>query len=373
MIIAVNTIVPTYSNRPEIAEFIKECFLRIISQQPGNTFVIISDRQDHPFSHFENVITKKTSPKRNNLIQWQLWLNLKIPIILKKYKADVFFSHAAISFRAVHAKQYLLAGDLLFLLYPSAIKKRDVAFYKKFFLKSMKKADKVFALSEFCRGKILKHTGISIDKIIIVYPGITPGAINVTYEEREKIKGSYAKGHEYFVYNGIIGEHHNLLNLLKAFSAFKKRQKSSMQLILQGNTGLNYEVFKEKLRLFKFKEDVNVITGLRIDEQQKIIGAAYAFIDVPLSDGFATGCLKAMQLAVPVITSTSGAMPEICADAALYADPEDFQAIALQMMQLFKDENLKQKLIDKGIEHTKKFNWDFAAKLIEDTIKKDVS
>ncbi|HVZ95845.1 MAG TPA: glycosyltransferase family 1 protein [Chitinophagaceae bacterium] len=364
MIIAVNTIVATHNNREENAAFINESFERIITQQPNHTFIIISDKKDHPLSLFKNVVTEITLPKRNNLLQWHVWLNFKIPAILKKYKAGVFFSCAAISFRSVNARQQVFFGDLSFLLQPSLVTKKDIAFHKRFFLKSVKKADKVFAVSEFCSDHILRYSGISSAKMTMAYPGITPDAISISHEERERIKTVYAGGHEYFVYSGIIDEQGNLLNLLKAFSAFKKRQKSNMQLLLAGREGLRYENFKEKLRLFKFKEDVKVLTGLSSDEEKKLISAAYTFISVPLSDCFATQCLRAMQLFVPVITSSSGAMPEICGDAALYANPEDFQAIALQMMHLFKDENLRKKLIEKGKARTQKFDWNITAKLI---------
>jgi glycosyltransferase involved in cell wall biosynthesis len=59
-------------------------------------------------------------------------------------------------------------------------------------------------------------------------------------------------GNEYFIYSGEIGTHKNLLNLLKAFSAFKKRQKSNMQLLIAGKClDGNTKIFLKALRLFK--------------------------------------------------------------------------------------------------------------------------
>ena len=73
-----------------------------------------------------------------------------------------------------------------------------------------------------------------------------------------------------------------------------------------------------------------------------------------LLEGFGTQVLQAMKSGVPVITSPESAMSEICGDAALYADPENFKDIAVKMMLIFKDENLRKTLIDKGTINARK-------------------
>ena len=83
------------------------------------------------------------------------------------------------------------------------------------------------------------------------------------------MKGKYADGNEYFIYTGEIGSNKNLLNLLKAFSAFKKRQKSNMQLLIAGKPGWKYEEFLENLRLFRFKEEVKLLEYLPLPEARK--------------------------------------------------------------------------------------------------------
>jgi glycosyltransferase involved in cell wall biosynthesis len=48
----------------------------------------------------------------------------------------------------------------------------------------------------------------------------------------------------------------------------------------------------------------------------------------------------------------------------LYADTKNFKEIAVKMMQLFKDENLRKELIKKGKIQAEKFNWDITSDLI---------
>ena len=363
MVIAVNTIIATVFDQDENAAFITETFSRIIPAQPQHTFIIISEKKDNLFSSLKNVKSEIISSKKN-LIQWYWWFNFTIPALLKKHRADLFFSYASISFSSVKALQYLLVSDLSFLDQPASIPPGDHSFYKKFLLKSMRKADKILTVSGFCRAAILNYAAINSDTIEIVYTGIPENISVPGYAEKELIKTNYAGNHEYFLYSGLIDERENLLNLLRAFSIFKKRQKSNMQLIIAGKQGPGYDRFLNQLRLYKFKEDVKILTGLSKEEKERITAAAYAFVYVGRFNCFSTECLLAMRLSVPVITSNTGAMHEICTDAALYVNPENFEEIALQMMLLFKDESLRRKLMEKGINQVKKFNWDVAAKSI---------
>jgi len=48
-----------------------------------------------------------------------------------------------------------------------------------------------------------------------------------------------------------------------------------------------------------------------------------------------------MQSGVPVITSDTSSMPEVGGNAALYASPDDPDAIAKQMLHLYKNEIAK--------------------------------
>ena len=68
------------------------------------------------------------------------------------------------------------------------------------------------------------------------------------------------------------------------------------------------------------------------------------------------------------ITSKTSSLPEIGGGAALYADPIDADAIAKQMLLLYKDESLRSKLITEGIAQAAKFSWDKTSDLMWQSI-----
>jgi len=143
-----------------------------------------------------------------------------------------------------------------------------------------------------------------------------------------------------------------------------------MQLLIAGKPGWKSKEFFESLSLFMFKNEVKILKDPSTEERITITAAAYAVVNPSPFGGFTTEPLEAIKCGVPVIASAKGAMSEIFGDSALYADTENFKEVAVRMMQLFRDENLRNDLIAKGRIRAEKFNWDVTAKLLWENIEK---
>ena len=160
------------------------------------------------------------------------------------------------------------------------------------------------------------------------------------------------------------------MNLLKAFSVFKKRQQTNMKLVLTGRLAWKYETFTKSLKSYKYRNDV-VMTGYMEEEEiVKIIGSAYCLVYPSLLEGFGVPVLEAMQSGVPVITSVNSSMQEIANDASLYVDANSFTDIAEKMMMVYKDENLRKLLTEKGYLTNRRYSWDTTADLLWKSILK---
>src|SRR5215831_2956891 len=73
--------------------FIFETFKYLASHYPEHTFIFIFDRPfDKKFIFSSNVIPVVVGPQARHPLLWKYWYDIKIPKILKKYKADVFIS-----------------------------------------------------------------------------------------------------------------------------------------------------------------------------------------------------------------------------------------------------------------------------------------
>ncbi len=370
MIIAVNTRSLLKDDEKGYLNFIFECFSRITRQQTPHTFIFIFDRQYDSSSIFsKNVIPVISGPKFSITLLLWFWSNIKIPLILKKYKADVFVSSDGFCSPFTQVSQLIIMHDKT-LYYPDSFKEKNSFLKKIISASSFKKANIICTWSEFSKKDISKTYKIDERKIEVVYTGVSDLIKPVEYGEREKIKDQYADGNEYFVFIGVIQTEKNLIDLLKAFSIFKKRQKSSMQLLIVNANNLVKNEFAKNLRLFKFREDVKLLEHLSQIEIVRITAAAYVTIYLSLVKALHMHLIVAMKCNVPVITSNTYAIPEICGDAALYVNYDDHNDIADKIMLIFKDETLRAELILRGKNQAKKFSWENTSSLLWQSIVK---
>jgi glycosyltransferase involved in cell wall biosynthesis len=351
--------------------FIYETFKRITKNHPEHEFIFIFDRPfDDRFVFDSNVRPVVTGPAARHPLLWKLWYDVKVPAILKKYKADVFVSCDGFCSLTTKVPQCLVVHDLAFLHYPSFIKKSHLLFYKRYTEKFLNKAKSVATVSEFSKLDIIAHYKIAIDKIDVVFSAAKETFKKLSAEEKQTIKDRYTKGKEYFVYAGAIHPRKNLINLLKAFSVFKKRQQSNFKLVLAGRLAWKYESFIESIKTYKYRDDVLMMGYLNEEDLVKIVGSAYAMIYPSLLEGFGVPVLEAMHCEVPVITSKDSSMQEIVKDSALFADANDHNDIADKMIRIYKDENLRNELIQKGRQIYPRYSWDKTAELFWQSILK---
>jgi glycosyltransferase involved in cell wall biosynthesis len=350
-----------------------ETFIQLAKLHPQQTFLFFFDKENNYKDFPENVSPVIIQPAAKISLNWRIWYNLKLPSSLKKNKADVFISEKYVSLKT-KIPQLLIAPDLTYIHYPSFVDKKQISFYKKNTPKFLERANKIIVYSFFFKKEIAERFKINEEKINVIYPVTKKNLATATFEEKELIKEKYAEGNEYFIYNGIISPKKNLINLLKAFSFFKKRQRSKMQLLILGKPGEKYEEFVRSLESYRFKNDVKLLEKIPSNESEKILASAYAMVYVPFYEIEGDEVIEAMQSGIPLIVSDTQFLKEYCADAALYVEPANPKDIAEKMMLLFKDEQKRKELIENGRSQIEKFSGkkrdEILFELIENETKK---
>lgn len=371
MKIAVNTryLLPAYLEG--CGNFIFEVFSRLARRFPQHEFVYIFDRPfDQRFITSSNIKAVVVGPPARHPLLWKLWYDIKIPVVLRKQKADVFVSADGFCSLTTHVPQCLVVHDLAFLHHPSYINRTQLFYYKRYTPYFLKKAASIATVSSFSKRDIVTSYGIDPERIDVVYNGVRDGFKPLDELRRQEIRDRYTEGKNFFLCSGAIQPRKNLINLLKAFSVFKKRQKSDWKLVLAGRLAWKHDQFTASLKKYKYRADV-VLTGYIPDsELETLTASAYALVYPSLWEGFGVPVLEAMRCRIPVLTSVDSSMAEIAGDAALYASPGDYQDIAEKMMRLYKDEALCSRMKEKGAAIAASYSWDRTADLVWDAILK---
>jgi glycosyltransferase involved in cell wall biosynthesis len=355
MTIAVNACILPGSFADSGGHFIITGFTALAAQFPEHQFIFITDKTAaFTFPAAKNCSVIVTGPEVKTPLRLRYWLNYKLPVILLQHKADVFVS-AAVCVMRTKIAQCLLINNLPFAKNQHELPKNWSRFLQNNTAKFIQKANVIAASTNFLQEQLISRYAAKSESVVLLYKNAHPLFCPLEWQQKEAVKAQYADGKEYFLYSGNISTSQNLINLLKAFSFFKKRQKSNMQLIF-ASTGICEETFSKSLSLYKYKTDIQLLEQISMEALTALTAAAYAVVYPGTEESFCTAAVEAMQSAVPVIASNTGSLQEICGDAALYFNAADFNDIADKMMLIFKDEDKRNELIAKGLDQAKTFS-----------------
>jgi glycosyltransferase involved in cell wall biosynthesis len=365
MIIAVNAVTPAF--KPAAADFFQAIFFKIAAEQPQHQFIFIgfntSEKNAAANCSFINLASSAKSPLR-----FKYWLNFKLPSLLKKNKAGILISYNCCSLR-LQIPQLLFIDDVSFLNQPKHFAENWLRFFKKNMPAFLQKAAYAVTTSFFLQKEITGKCSITEDAIAVIYAAaneVFKPAIH--WNQKETVKEQLTDGKEYFLYTGSINEQYNLINLLKAFSFFKQRQKSNMQLVLASAKSADAGFIKT-LSSYKYRTEVVLAENISITKMASFVTAAYAVVLPAVFDDDGINAIQAIQCNTPVIAANNTALPEICGEAAVYCYPNDFNDIAAKMMLLFTNEDRRNLLIAKSREQARRFDASTAATQLWQLVK----
>jgi len=310
---------------PSVSAFLEQLWMDLASAQPERPFVFLTE-EGAP-GGFPPPVTVKTIKKSSFG-----WLDRKrLLTLLEEENAALY-----VGFSGGIINVFALQG---------------AASYKKDLQQTPLRI--VFSGAELLR--LPAQAAGTVQYIQPALPGVITAA-ELTWTDTESIRTQHTGGREYFLFTGDIDAPHQLIELLKAFSLFKKRQQSNMQLVIAGPVTDWTDVFEEKLATYKYRADVVLIKDPNWQETLRLAAAAYAMVYPALSDTLPLAVLLAHQAGTAVIASDIPATRELTTAAEWADNTRPEESFAQAMMLLYKDENHKQQLLQKAAAQAHRFS-----------------
>lgn len=370
MRIAVNTRFLLKGKLEGIGWFTYEIIRRVVENHPEHEFIFFFDRPFHEsFVFGKNVTPIILNPPARHPILWYLWFEWSVKRALKKYKADLFVSTDGFLSLGTTIPQLLVIHDLAFEHFPQHLPFKFRYYLRKYTPLFAQKAKKIVTVSEYTKSDVVKTYNIDPEKISVVHNGANDLYKPLPYEERVSIKEKYAGSCEYFVFAGALHPRKNVVNLLKAFAQFKRKQRTQMKLLIIGRFAWNFEEIQQALETHPHKDDVIRYEYMQVDELSKVVAAAYGLVFVSHFEGFGIPILEAMKCGVSGILSNTSSHPEVGGDAFLYAEADKTEDIAEKMSIFYKDETLRKELMNKALKQAERFSWDKSAEAFYQNIE----
>lgn len=374
MNIAVNCRLLQKGRLEGIGWFMYENLKRITREHSEHEFFFIFDRDfDEEFRFAPNVHCIVVGPKTRHPFLWYYWFEWRIPSLLKKVKADLFFSPDGYLSLRSKVPQIPVIHDINFVHRPKDLPFWTRHYYNLFFPLFARKGNRICTVSRYSKKDISQSYNIAKPLIHVVYNGSNESYNPLTEKEKEDGRQRFADGDDYFIFIGSIHPRKNLDTLILAYEQFVKKTKLPVRLVIVGANMWSRSVSKilnigarkrRQNQQTDYPAGVHFTGRLEAEDLRIALGSALAMTFVPWFEGFGIPVLESMSAGVPVLTSTETSLPEVGGDAVLYAHPGDIQGIAAQMEKLASDRQLREELIEKGLQQQKKFSWDKTARKV---------
>jgi glycosyltransferase involved in cell wall biosynthesis len=185
----------------------------------------------------------------------------------------------------------------------------------------------------------------------------------------EQVRAKYTEDCAYFIYAGPISDTPSLVVLLKAFSRFKRRQKSSFKMVLLPAAEVGLTALQQVLSNYKYRSEV-VLPAAPLPESEvaALLTAAYTFVQPGAPALYGTGLLEAISAGLPVIAKNGAMATEILADAAVFYPEGDDELLAGHLMALYKDETHRGRMAAAAKLRAAHFSWKHTAEKVQQAI-----
>lgn len=235
--------------------------------------------------------------------------------------------------------------------------------YRRFVVPPVvKKSKRVTTVSNFERERIKNFMGLD-DNLVAIYNGVGEHFRKITDRKiLAAAKEKYNLPDHFLFFLGNTDPKKNTPNVLKAFAEFNKISEIKYKLVMLDYEETALQNILKEIGYPEIRKDI-FLTGYVVNiDLPAIINQCEVFLYPSLRESFGIPILEGMACGVPVITSNTSSMPEIAGDAAIIINPHKPEEITNAIQSILKDENLKNELCKKGLEHAKQFTWKNMAK-----------
>lgn len=260
--------------------------------------------------------------------------------------------------------------DLAFERYPELYPPDILRLHRRQLDCVRRRASAVVAISAHTKEDLRAAWGAEkTPEIRVIHPAGDPIYAEARNLEAEReLRARLGLPEEYLLYLGTSAPRKNLPRLVRAYALARQAGVRS-PLVIAGSTGLvsgmpihgshswDARQVSDAILARGLEGSVLVTGHLARADAAHLMRGARAFVFPSLYEGFGLPVLEAMSAGVPVIASSTSALPEVGGDAILYVDPTNEESIADAIVRVDGAAELRRDLAARGLRRSGKFSW----------------
>jgi len=269
----------------------------------------------------------------------------RLPRLLRRLRPTVAHFNYVIP-PGYRGRSVVTVHDLSFERHPELMPLRDRLLFRTLVPRSVARADRVLAVSEWTKRDLVERYGVAEGKIVV-----TPNGVDGVFRPI----GSTPKRPPYALFVGAIQPRKDPLTALEALALLD----DDLGLVVVGPEKRGADEVRAAVRRLELGARVELAGHVELDELAALYRGAACLVFPSRYEGFGLPVLEAMASGTPVVAAATGALPEIAGDAAVLVEPADPAALAGGIERALAD---RERLVAAGLERARGFSWTESAR-----------
>jgi glycosyltransferase involved in cell wall biosynthesis len=278
------------------------------------------------------------------------WQRFRLPVRAERIvgKIDVFHGPDFVV-PPSSAPRVVTIHDLSFVRYPELGEPALVAYLQSVVPRSIDASERVIAVSTSVAAELVDEFPHARDKIVAIPNGVRAPDVSV-------LPDRCRPGEPDVLIVGTIEPRKNHLTLLDAMRIVRSRHPNAT-LTVAGRVGWRADDIVARLQQEEASGHVRLVLAPPDDVLDNLYRQTTVFAYPSMYEGFGLPVLEAMARGVPVVAGDIPALRESGGSAALFAAPNDADALAAQIIKLIDDVDAREMATARGIAHAGGYSW----------------
>lgn len=300
-------------------------------------------------------------PLERRSVAWQRAVEL--PRYSNRLALDVL--HVPFNYLpAFRCRKFVTIHGLSFLHLPEAHTPLERARLTLLTWFAARRAHHVFAVSQIVKQDIIERYGVDAGRITITPNAVDRDVFRPLGDSARDAVRRMGVPDEYLLFVGALQPYKNLPVLIEAYARLRERGRRDHHLVLAGRPGRSSAEVSRLVRERGLDDVVHHVGELAPAALAQLYSAATALVLPSVYESFGIPVLEAMSCGCPVISSSAGALPEVCGGAAVLFDPRDPEALAAQLERVVDDGALRHELTRRGFANCDRYSWELTAAIV---------
>jgi glycosyltransferase involved in cell wall biosynthesis len=322
----------------------------------SNHFLLVYSNRNHIGTYGELPNVKEIYVPPGNPVVWDQWSTRQA---LKRYRPDLIFNTKFSVPLTTGVDRVMALHGASWFVHPELYGKFDIMYVKATMPIYCRTARFLISNSDLTTRDFINIVGVHPSRIQTVH--LAAGEEFRPLCDQEKLaqaREKYQLPQEFILTVTSYDPRKNFGTLIKALEI--ARRQRDIRLVVAGKDCHRYG---EDFHLAErgLAEAVHFTGWMDQKDLPALYSLADAFVFPSIYEEFGIPVVEAMACGCPVLSSTTGAIPELVGDAGLLTDPMDAPALAENILKVTGSAGVAGEARRRGLARAGLFSWDLAA------------